>query len=299
MSTFLVAVSHEMLNARRNKSAHLLLFVFIGMVIAASVIGWITNSTVTNVYNKVLADGLTTAPNPFTGVSPLFYERNSVIYVLLIGALFAIILGVNATLRDRKSRTTDLILSRAVSSKQLLWGQLAGIGVVLATTLALSFLTSWVVISFIQGTPLGINDSIRIVALGALSWVFLIGFAATGMVSGLISKQETTAYLAPFLLWSVICFVMPQLGTAARPIALLNPVPMQQAQGSYFDAINTVTRPLSITENFKTVAGYLLRDQYSTGEIGASLLAVSLFTALMIVFLTLIPRTRLRNALND
>ena len=250
-------------------------------------------------YNKVLADGLTTAPNPFTGVSPLYYERNSVIYVLLIGALFAIILGVNAALRDRKSRTTDLILSRAVSSKQLLWGQLAGVGAVLATTLALSYLTSWVVISFIQGAPLGLNDSIRIAALGAISWVFLIGFAATGMVSGLISRHETTAYLAPFLIWSVIAFVMPQLGTAARPVALLNPVPMQQPQGSYFDAVNAVTGPLSITEQFKNVAGYVLRDQNSTGNFGASLLAVFVFTALMIVLLTIIPRTRLRNALND
>ena len=103
MTSILVSARHEMLNTRRTRTAHLLLFVFIGMVVASSVIGWVTNQIVTGVYEKVLAAGLTTAPNPFTGVTPLFYARNAVIYVMLIGSLMAIVLGVQATLRDRKA----------------------------------------------------------------------------------------------------------------------------------------------------------------------------------------------------
>ena len=58
MNTFLVSARHEMLNTRRARTAHLLLIVFIGMVIASSVIGWVTNQTVTGVYEKVVADDL-------------------------------------------------------------------------------------------------------------------------------------------------------------------------------------------------------------------------------------------------
>ena len=44
-------------------------------------------------------------------MSPLYYARNAVIYVLLIGSLMAIVLGVQATVRDRKASTVDLVLS--------------------------------------------------------------------------------------------------------------------------------------------------------------------------------------------
>lgn len=88
-------------------------------------IGWLTHQTVTGVYEKVLADGLSTASNP------LYYARNAVIYVLLIGSRIAIVLGVHARLRDRKAATTDLVLGRPVASVARL-GLLAGLGVVLA-----------------------------------------------------------------------------------------------------------------------------------------------------------------------
>lgn len=107
MNTILTSSRHEVLCTLRARVALLLLVVFLGMVSLSSLIGWITNTTVTRVYEKILIDGLTTAPNPFAAVSPLYYSHNSVIYVVLIGALMAIILGVRATLRDRKSATSD------------------------------------------------------------------------------------------------------------------------------------------------------------------------------------------------
>lgn len=149
MNAFLASARHELLNNRRSRTAHLLLVVFVGMVAASSVIGWLTNSTVTGVYEKILAAGLTSAPNPFSHVFPLYYASNSVIYVVLIGALMAIVLGVQATLRDRKAATIDLVFSRPVSPAARLLGQLAGLGVVIAVVLAVSMAISWALISVI------------------------------------------------------------------------------------------------------------------------------------------------------
>ena len=65
-----------------------------------------------SVWQKTVQAGLTQAPNPFAYVSPLYYARNTVIYLVLIGALMAIVVGVTSAMRDRKARTLDLVLSR-------------------------------------------------------------------------------------------------------------------------------------------------------------------------------------------
>lgn len=299
MNTFLVSARHEMLNTRRARTAHLLLVVFIGMVIASSIIGWVTNQTVTGVYNKVVADGLTTAPNPFTGVTPLYYARNAVIYVLLIGSLMAIVLGVQATLRDRKAATSDLVLSRPVNSVSRLLGQLAGLGVVLAAVIGISFSVSWVIISIINGAPLGWDDTGRVIAFGLLSWVLLTTFALLGMLTGLRSKQETTALLVPFVMWSAVAFVLPQLGTAARPVSLLNPVPAVSTTGGYFDIVSTITGPLSLTEQFKRASSIILQDTTVTGDATFSILILVAFLAVMTAVVVATPRNRMRSGLNE
>ncbi len=299
MTSILVSARHEMLNTRRTRTAHLLLFVFIGMVVASSVIGWVTNQIVTGVYEKVLAAGLTTAPNPFTGVTPLFYARNAVIYVMLIGSLMAIVLGVQATLRDRKAATIDLVLSRPVGSAARLFGQILGLGVVLAAAIAISFSVSWVIISVINSAPLGWADTGRMILFGLLSWVLLTTFALLGMLTGLRSKRETTALLVPFVIWSAIAFVLPQIGTAAGPVSLLNPVPAVNSTGGYFDFVSAFTGPLSVTEQFKRASNIVLQDSTVTGDAGLSVVVLLAFLVVMAVIVVATPRIRMRSGLNE
>ena len=299
MNTFVVSARYEMLHTRRARTGHLLLIAFIGMVVASSVIGWVTNQTVTGVYEKVVAEGLTAAPNPFTGVTPLYYARNAVIYVLLIGSLMAIVLGVQATLRDRKAATTDLVLSRPVGTPARLLGQLAGLGVVLAAVIGISFTVSWLIISVINAAPLGWGDTVRVIVFGLLSWVLLTTFALLGMLTGLRSKQETTALLVPFVIWSAVAFVLPQIGTAARPVSLLNPVPAVSSTGGYFDFVSTITGPLSVTEQFKRASSIVLQDTTVAGDAGLSTLILLAFLVVMVVIVVATPRIRMRSGLNE
>ncbi|MCY7287204.1 MAG: ABC transporter permease [Cryobacterium sp.] len=300
MNTLLTSARHEVLCTLRARVALLLLVVFLGMVSVSSLIGWITNATVTRVYAKILADGLTTAPNPFAGVSSLYYSRNSVIYVVLIGALMAIILGVQATLRDRKSATTDLVLSRPVNTVLRLAGQFLGLGVVIAAVLAVSTVISWVSISVIVGAPVGIDPALRLVGFAVLSWVLMMIFALLGMLTGLYSRKETTALLVPFVVWSAVAFVLPQIGTAARPIALLNPVAALAPSGSIsFDLVGAITGPIAITEQFKRAASIVLRDDSVTGSpVTSILLLVAVLIAIAWIVLVT-PRRTLRSGLNE
>lgn len=300
MNGFTASVRHEFLCTVRGRMSQLLLFVFIGMVAISVIIGWAGRSTVSAVYQQIAAQGLTRAPDPFAGIPALYYAHNAVIYVILIGALLAILLGVQATIRDRKAATSVLVLSRPVGRAGRLLGQLAALSGVLTAAMASGTVISWVGISMITGAALGPDATVRLAAFGLVSSVFLAGFALIGMLAGIYCNKETTALLAPFIAWSVITFVLPQLGTAARPVALLNPVPaLPPVPGGVPSAINAFVGPLSITEQFKTVAGVLLRNTSTTGSVIEGVVVLVVFLAVLTTLILLTPRQRLRSPLND
>ena len=162
MTAVLTMARQELVALRRERLPLVLLIVFVVMVSVSSLIGWLTNTTVSNVWQKTVQAGLTRASNPFADVSPLYYARNTVIYLVLIGALMAIVVGVGSTMRDRKARTLDLVLSRPISVPAYLLGKLAGIGAWLAMILATVAVISWVSISLITRGPLPAGDSLRL-----------------------------------------------------------------------------------------------------------------------------------------
>ncbi len=291
MDAVRASVRLELLAARRTRTVHVLLLVFLGMVVISSVIGYVTNQTVTNVYREISAEGLTTAPHPFDHVSPLFYARNSTIYVTLIGALLAIVLGAQATLPDRKADTMGIVVSRPHSVRARLCVQLTGLAIVLGTVLGLSGFLTWGIISVITRAPLGIDNTARLIGFWTLSWVLLLTFVLLGMLAGLRSRREATAFLVPFVVWSVVAFVVPQIGTAARPVSLLNSVPAVATPGAGFDMAAMITRPLSVTEQFKQVAGQFLLDTSVSGDPFTAVVIILLTFAVLLLGVLATPRS--------
>lgn len=298
MNSLLASIKLELLAARRARTVQLLLFVFLGMVVASSIIGFLTNQNVTRVYTEISAEGLTNAPNPFEHVSPLFYARNAIIYVTLIGALLAIVLGAQATLRDRKAGTSGLVLSRPEPGRIRLCGQFAGVAILLAIVLAVSVAVTWAIIGAIVGAPLGPDPTMRLIGFGAVSWLLLLSFVLLGMLGGLRSRREATALLVPFVVWSIVAFVIPQIGTAARPVSLLNPVPATATPGAGFELAEAITAPFSVTEQFKLIAGQLLEDATVTGSAGLALLVLLVTFAVLLVVVLATPRAALLRGLH-
>lgn len=299
MTGFAATARHELRSAHRERLPQALLVVFLGMVAASSLIGWLTHRTVTQVWEQARADGLTRAPNPFTDVSSLYYAANVVIYVVLTGALLAIALGVTSALRGRASGTLDLVLSRPVDTRAYLAGKLAGTASWLGLVLVVAAIVNWLSIAVIRGGVLGAEDTLRLAGFYGLAWLFLAAFLVLGLLCGIHSRRETTALLVPIAAWSVLAFVVPQLGTAARPVSLLNPVPAPPTEGGVFSAVHTLFGPLSLTEQFKTVSGSVLGNDRVTGSPTAALM--SILVALLVGGAVLLstPRQRLRRGLHD
>ncbi|MBI1350075.1 MAG: ABC transporter permease subunit [Actinomycetales bacterium] len=299
MSHVLASARHEVLCLTRERLPLVMLAVFVGMVSVSSLIGWLTNTTVSAVWEQTRADGLTQAGNPFDGMSPLYYARNTVIYVVLIGALMAIVVGVTSGMRDPKARTVDLVLTRPVGVRSHLAGKATGIAALLAGVLALVTAITWLSISIITHGPLPLAETARIVVFFAATEVLLMAFALMGMLSGLYASRETTALLVPISLWSIIVFVLPQIGTSQNPVSLLNPVPTVATPGGAFETLNTVVSPLSVTEQFKTAGGLILDNPQVSGGLGLALSVVLISLVAGAVLLMLVSRDRVRGALRD
>ncbi len=299
MKIFAAGAYQELLSSRRERMPQILLAVFVGMVTASSVIGWLTNQVVTSVYDRTYAAGLTTQPNPFSAVSPLYYAKNTVIYIILIGALLAIVVGVQSTIRDRKAHTFDLVLSRPVRPASYLGAKLVGLLFWVAGILALSAAISWTSIGAIVGSVLSPGDTIRLLGFYALAWLFLLPFIVLGMLTGLYSRRETTSLLVPIVTWSVLTFVVPQLGTAEHPVSLLNPVPAIASQGGVFQLANLVLGPLSLTEHFKHASGYVLGNTVGAGNPLLSLAVMVAFAVSLLVVLLTTQRDRMRSPLDE
>lgn len=299
MSGILVTARQELLSLRRERLPLVLLVVFVLMVSASSLIGWLTNTTVSSVWQQTVQDGLTTAPNPFAHVSPLFYARNTVIYLVLVGALMSIVVGVTSAMRDRKARTVDLVLSRPVGVPAYLAGKFLGIAAWLGVILLAVALITWAGISVIMHAPLDAADSMRLVAFFAMALPLLLAFVTLGLLSGIHAGRETTALLVPISIWSLVAFILPQVGTSANPVSLLNPVPAVLVPGGPFDTLNVILRPLSITEQFKTASGVILNDPLVTGGLPLALAVIGLAVMAGTIASLATSRDRIRGALRD
>lgn len=299
MSDVLTVARQEILALRRERLPLLLLGVFIVMVSISSLIGWLTRSTVSAVWIQARTDGLTTAENPFANVPALYYTRNTVIYVVLIGALMAIVVGVMAAMRDRRAHTVDLILTRPVPVRKYLLGKVAGVAVAIGAVLAVVAAVTWVSISLITQGQMDLADTARLLAFFVLTEFLLVGFAAVGMISGLAVSRETTALLVPIIIWSVLTFIVPQIGTSQNPVSLLNPVPSVTTSGGAFDLVNTLVQPVAVSEQFKRLSSFVLGQSMEPGAFATSLAVVLGFGVAGVGAMALFGRDRLRGMLRD
>ena len=277
---FKAAFKHELLSSFRSKSPQLVVSVFLVLTSISSMIGWLTVRNVTKIYNDIVSQNLTTAPNPFTNVPSLYYMRDSVIYVVLIGSLMAIILGAQASLRDRKSNANELIKTRNVNLVHRVLGQLSAVGSIIILLEIVALLTSFISIWVIQKTPLSIGAIFSLIGYGAVSAIFMIAIAAIGFTFGTISKSEESSLLYPIVGWAVLTFTIPQIITSTHPVALLNPTPaFSTGTGLAQSVINGIS-PLAVMENFKAMANAILGIDKSLQLSIVNLISFSLFAVI-------------------
>lgn len=248
---------------RRQRIFLALLGTLLVMTALAGVIGWSSQNTITRVYDESVAllalQGRPAPPSPF-GLKPtLSLLANMTVYIPLIGALLALVLGHLSLTDDQSSGIGRLIFSRQVSRTGYVLGKLLAAGAVLAVVLALSLVVSTVSLVVVNRSVPGPVDLGRLVVFYALSWLYLLMFALVGMVSVLVTRRRSMALLGALGVWLVLTFVVPQFTSGLRPTASLNPISEPVGTSQTFFDVTARARPLSVGEQYKEASGRILQ----------------------------------------
>ena len=200
---------------RRQRVVLALVGTLLAMTAMAGLIGWSSHNTIVRVYDEAVrllaADGQPAPPNPFLLKPTLSLLSNMAIYIPLIGALLALLLGHLAMADDESNGIGRLLFSRRLSRTSYVLGKLAAAAAILGVGAAVSLIASvaslWLVNRAVPtGSELG-----RLMAFYSLVFVGLsqmVGAFAVGAIAGAVGVQwaiggSALATLA-FAVWTFV-----------------------------------------------------------------------------------------------
>ena len=232
------------------------------MAALAGFLGWSSHHTIVKVYDATVAslaaDGKPAPPNPFDTKPRLSLLANMTIYVPLIGALVAILIGHLAIVEDRAAGAGRLIFSRPVGRGRYLSGKLLGSTLALVAIVAACLVLSVLSLVIANGSLPGGSDFGRLVLFYVLSLAYLLLFTLIGMATALLTTVRSLSLLAAIGVWLVLTFAVPQVTSGLRPTASLNPVSEPVNTSQRFFAFTSHARPFSVTEQYKLASARIL-----------------------------------------
>jgi ABC-type transport system involved in multi-copper enzyme maturation permease subunit len=232
------------------------------MTAAAGVLGWSSHNTIVRVYDqavKLLAsEGKPAPPNPFLLKPELSLLSNMVVYIPLLGALLALLMGHLSVADDDSTGLGRLIFSRRVSRSGYALGKVTAAAAALSVILLAAFAVSLVSLAIVNQTVPTVGVIGRLVLFYGLSWLYLMVFALVGMGTALLNHRRSLGLLTAMGLWLVITFAVPQFTSGLRPTTSLNPITDPVGTSQRFFQITAMARPVSIAEQYKAVSGQIL-----------------------------------------
>jgi ABC-type transport system involved in multi-copper enzyme maturation permease subunit len=266
-----IARQHVSALARRQTFV-LMLGVLLLMTALSGFIGWSSHNTITNVYEETVrtlaAQGTQAPANPFESEPRLALLNNMIIYVPVIGALLAIIIGHLSVVDDRHAGVTRIIFSRPVLRSSYFWGKLAG-GVIAGTLiLAACLVLSAATVALVNGGLPTATEFLRLAAFYALSGLYLVLFVLIGIVTALLTRSASMALFIAVAVWVLITFATPQFTSGLRPVASLNPVtdPVTGTESGFFK-VTSKAKPIAVNEQYRTLSSRFLTSGSGVGAL--------------------------------
>lgn len=254
--------SHEILVLRRQRTFMVFLLTLLAMTVLAGVLGWSSQHTIARVYDEAVAllaaTGQPAPPNPFLLKPPLSLLSNMVVYIPLIGALFALLLGHLAIVDDETDGIGRLLFSRRLVRTDYVIGKIAGAAAAIAVVLAASMVIS-IAALLVVNHRVSLGQVALVGLFYAVSWLYLMVFALVGMIAVLVTRRRSLSLLVAMGIWLVVTFAVPQVTSGLRPAQSLNPITDPVSTSQAFFAVTSHLRPYSIVEQYKETSARLLQ----------------------------------------
>ncbi len=248
----------------RERTVALLSGLFVALVLISAYLGWSATSTVNSIYGDAVIylteAGSPIPPNPVTTISPLSLLRNMSIYVSLIGALAAIVIGYQLIAMDRKSGVMPLLGSRPFAQKSYATGKITALVIVTCALMGVAALISIGTFLVLPEFTLTLGGWGRLAAFFALSTGYMILFGLMGLASAALARTESVALLLPMTIWLTVTFILPSLTANILPTAAINPISAlaPAPDSAFFDWSGLLIGPFSIAESFKYLSAQAL-----------------------------------------
>jgi ABC-type transport system involved in multi-copper enzyme maturation permease subunit len=248
----------------RERTVALLSLMFIVLVLMSAWLGWSATSTVNRIYLDAAvflkSAGQPVPTNPVLDISPLSLMRNMSVYVALIGALSAIVIGNRLVGLDRKAGVLPLIGSRMAGRNAYAVGKiaaLAGLILALAMVAGLAAVATFLVLPAVKLT--GVQWA-QLAGFIALTTLYMGFFGLIGLGAGAAAKSEAVGLLLPVTLWLTLTFIAPQLTANLNPTAAINPISALAAppDTNFFFWMARILGPFSLADAYKFASARLL-----------------------------------------
>jgi len=278
--------SQQSLLMRRQRIALVGLATMLAVTAMAGVLGWSSHHTIVRVFDQAVrlqaAAGQPAPPNPFLLKPNLSLLSNMVVYIPLIGALLALVVGHLILVEDQGKAMGRLLFTRQVTRTQYALGKILASIRFLAVILAGSGLVSLAALLVVNGT-LSASDLARLAGFYVLSWTYLVVFVLVGMLTALLTRKRSLALLSAIGVWLVVTFVVPQFTSGLRPTQSLNPLTEPVGTSQTFFRVTQQAQPLSIVEQYKAAAGTILgtSPNSSTAETVVTIMPIVIAGALL------------------
>ena len=254
--------SQQIVALRRQRVFVSLLTLMLAMTAVAGVLGWSSHRTIVGVYDQatilLTQRGELVPANPFTLKPTLSLLANMEIYIPLIGALLALIVGHLAMADDATTGIGRLLFSRPLPRPAYVAGKALAVAIALAGTLLACAVVSAVEVGLVNHAAPSLGELGRIGLFYALSWLYLLAFAVVGMVAVLLTDRRPLALLGALGVWLVVTFAMPEFTSGLHPVASLNPVVDPVSTSQRLFQITAHARGASLFEQYKAASAQLL-----------------------------------------
>ena len=263
MSAALIAGQSVRL-ALRESTVLLMAALFGVLVVLSAWLGWQATATVNRIYMDAAAflagAGKPVPTNPVLDTSPLILMRNMSVYVLLIGALCAIVIGNRLVALDRKAGVLPLLGSRPLQRGGYAAGKIMALGQLVLGLILGAAVVGTATLLTLPATVITAQQWLALAGFFALSALYMALFGLIALAATAATRSESVGLLIPVTLWLAVTFILPALTLNLTPTAVLNPISALAVppDTAFFRATGWALGPFSLAESYGALSAGLL-----------------------------------------
>jgi ABC-type transport system involved in multi-copper enzyme maturation permease subunit len=263
MSASLIATGSVRL-ALRESTVLLMAGLFAALVLVSAWLGWQATDTVNRIYldaaRFLAAAGKPVPTNPVLDTSPLILMRNMSVYVILIGALSAIVIGNRLVALDRKAGVLPLIASRPLTKWAYATGKLLALALLVGGLFAVATLVGTATLLLLPSAVITASMWVQLFGFFALSGLYMLIFGLIALAATSAFRSESVGLLVPVTVWLAVTFILPALTLNLTPTAVLNPISALATppDTSFFRLAGWGLGPFSLAESYGALSAGLL-----------------------------------------